>query len=120
MNDTHVKLPNGQIAVRYQIIGTRIWIYALYEPSSYCGPHSSLLTIDDRCHGRVGTRRPSDDLEALPSGPTRSAAVCAFYEAQYQEAYTALRAAFPETAGVGGGVSASRVRERDGELEVVR
>jgi hypothetical protein len=94
------QIANGLIVERYNIIGTRRWVYDAWEPSERNGEmpfsHSTIRTVDGRWMGRIGTRRLPAELEALPAySSERARAVGAFHEAQYEEAYAAIIAAFP-------------------------
>lgn len=98
---------NGLTVEKFNVIGTDLWIFQAWEPSGRAANgrpwrHSSLTTIDACCEqtmGKVGTRDLTPELEALPAySEERFAAVTAWHEAQYQEAYTAILAAFPEAA----------------------
>lgn len=93
---------NGMIVQKVAIIGTSIRDYSAWELTSPVGAsmfgHSNITTIDGAWYGRVGTRRLTAELDALPAYTSeRSAAVQCFHAAQYAEAYCAIVAAFPET-----------------------
>jgi hypothetical protein len=87
-----------------KIIGTTITVYSAYEPAAHGLPgagwdHSTLTSEDgsDGFLGRIGTRRLPAELEALPAySDERLAAVGAWQEAQYREAYALILAAHPE------------------------
>lgn len=79
---------------RSQIIGTTTWVFDVYEP--YAG-HSTFSHFDGVRWGRVGTRPLTPELDAIPPmSDARIAAVQAFHTAQYDEAYDAIVAKFPE------------------------
>ena len=82
--------------LRSQIIGTRTWVFDVYEP--YAG-HSSFSHFDGERWGRVGTRPLTPELEALrPMTDERIKAVQDFHRAQYFEAYVAITVEFDEAA----------------------
>lgn len=84
----------GKVVMRYGIIGTETVVYEAWE--DYDG-HSTYRTEGERKLGRVGTRRLTDELEALPKmSRERSERVRDWHDDQYQEAYDAIFAAFPE------------------------
>lgn len=86
-----------QIVRKSRIIGTRIDVYVVWEPSALTGQHSSLTTIDGKWYGRVGTRPLPAALDALPAmSDERYNAVKRFHEEQYQEAYALIIATHPE------------------------
>lgn len=61
--------------------------------------HSTLHAFNDHAFlGKVGTRILPANIDALPVGPERSAAVDAFHHQQYEMAYGAIIATFPEAA----------------------
>lgn len=90
-NTTNIKVQ------RSRIIGTTSVVLSAWEPSSYTGPHGTVTTIDGQCYGRIGTLRPSHELQALPAGSEeRSRKVRAHYDAEYQRAYAAIIAVHAE------------------------
>jgi len=94
-----------------RIIGTDVTVYEAYEPSSVTGPHSTITTIDGEWYGKIATRRLPDDINAIPVGPERSAAVYAFHNQRYAEAYSAI-----ESSGLLNGTP----HKRDyGDIEVL-
>lgn len=87
------------IVVTTRVIGTRIDVFSVWERTSgYAGPHSSFFTIGDVLMGKVGARRLPFEIDVLPRGDTRLAAVTAFQQAQYEEAYAAILAEYPQAA----------------------
>jgi hypothetical protein len=86
---------------KYSVATTDLIVYEAWEPSALMGPHATITSIDDKWYGRIGTRRPSAELEALPAGSEeRFRAVGKWYEDQYDDAYKLIVQAFPE-AGAG-------------------
>lgn len=85
---------------RYRIIGTDIYVYAVYAyaDGKAWRDYSTHQTFDGRSYGRVGTRRIGPDIEAM-AGDERIAAAHAHSAAQYDEAYAAIVAHYPEAAG---------------------
>lgn len=82
-----------------KIIGTKVRVFSAWEPSSYCGPHSTLMTLGGQVHGRIGSRRLPAELDRLPAmTEERSTAVRAWLNAQYEEAYQHIIAEYPEAA----------------------
>lgn len=108
----------GEIAVqRYQIIGTRIWVYAAWEPSprradSVGTVHSTITSIDSQpgWYGAIGTRELPPEIEALPRGDARIEACRAYREREHARAREAIVAAFPEAA---------RGTPQDGQIELI-
>ena len=102
MDENKVRLPDGRVATRTRIIGTRELVYHLWEPTDLLrGPHASVMSIDGAWHGQVGTARlPAVlDAELAPGTEERKAAVDAHYGLQREAAYRAIESAFPETKG---------------------
>lgn len=85
---------NGFIVQKTRIIGTTCDVYSVWEAYA---DHST-LTFDNHVQlGRVGCRKLPSELEALkPMSDERYNAVKAWHLAQYSEAYTLIRAAYPE------------------------
>jgi hypothetical protein len=95
---------------RYNIIGTNLWVYDVYEPTA--APrigngfgHSTFTSnnmFSESKHawfGKLGTRRLTPELDALPAmSAARSEAVQKFHNDQYDEAYRLIMEAFPEAA----------------------
>lgn len=83
-----------------RIIGTRCVVYSAWEPSSLLGKHGTVTTnAYGDWIGRVGTRAISPEVEKMKGGsPERCAAVDAHHKAQYEEAYAAIIARYPEAA----------------------
>jgi hypothetical protein len=82
----------------YKVIGTQLTIYEAYEDYDN---HSSIMTFDGKWMGRVGTRRLTEELEALPAySDERIQAVTAWQEAEYEEAYDFILSQVPELARV--------------------
>ncbi len=99
-------LPCGAAVQRYEIIGTGTNVYRAHRPAPrYTGPYHTFTTIADRLFGEVSTAEPPADVQAMPCGPARVAAVRAWYDSQYAESYRLIFAAFPEAKAppVGGG-----------------
>jgi len=97
------ELDNGVKVVRYQIGGTNNFMYAAYEPyiqNGKGGSHSCTLTINGKWFGKVGTLRPSPELDALPGmSPERMEAVTGHYGNERRKAYRYIREAYPDIAG---------------------
>jgi hypothetical protein len=90
-------MPNTFRIQRSQIIGTRTWVFDVYE--AYAG-HSTFTYFDGKPWGQVGTRQLTSYLDSLePFSDFRMGAVQAFHRMQYEIAYTAIVAEFPEAAG---------------------
>lgn len=99
-------LPCGAIIERYGIIGTTTAVYAAHRPAPAYQGFSSWQTIDGQTCGRIGTERLPPELESLPARTMeRFAAVQAWQEDRYAEAYRLIFEAFPEakTPPVAGG-----------------
>ena len=94
---TEMRQVNGMTVMRYGIIGTDALIYSAWEPDT---GHSTITRIDDQRVGRVGTRRLTSELDALPArSAERYSAVDSWHADQYTAAYAAIESAFPESAG---------------------
>lgn len=76
----------------------RLTVYSAWEP--YAG-HTTSTHINGVRYGRVGTSPLPANLDALkPLSDERYSSVRAWYRAEYQRAYDAIIAAYPEaTAG---------------------
>ena len=108
-------LPCGAVIERYGIIGTTSTVYVAHRPAPAYQGYSSWQTIDGQACGRIGTERLPPELDTLPPMTMeRSAAVQAWQEARYVEAYRLIFEAFPEAkcSPVGGGY-----RQSMGEIE---
>ena len=84
---------------RIEIIGSTETVFEVYEPTTgvMAGDHSSITRIGDQWYGRLGTRRLTPELAALPAmSDERIAAVDAFHAEQYEEAYRLICSIFPE------------------------
>jgi hypothetical protein len=87
--------------VRIPRSGSMYVLYTAWEPAVGIGNglhlHSS-LTSDEAGNilGRVGTRRLPEALARLPDGPERRKAIDRFLAEQFEAAYAAIIAEFPE------------------------
>lgn len=90
----------GAVKVRrIQIIGTGMFVYKAYEPTTLSGPHSSVTTFDGVWFGDIATRTPTPELQALPAmSQERYEAVGAWYTKNRAEACALILQAFPEAA----------------------
>jgi hypothetical protein len=97
----------GFTVVRYNIIGTNLFVHEVYEPSpsngAHFASHHSLMSGSTYGQpgtlGKVGTRDLPADIDALPArSDERYHAVRAFHQAQYDEAYALILRAFPDAA----------------------
>jgi hypothetical protein len=95
-----------------QIIGTETTVYTAWEPSTPCGRHGTITTIDGEWYGRIGTDPDPEMFEHLPVGSdARIAAVKRAYALRYEAAYLAIIAKYPELIQKG--------TMSNGEIEVV-
>lgn len=86
-----------KVIKKYSVATTDLIVYDAWEPSALMGPHATITSIDDKWYGRIGTKRPPPELEALPRmSEERFRAVGKWYEDQYEEAYELIVQAFPE------------------------
>lgn len=86
--------------------------YSAWEPSSYSGPHSTVMSFAGKVYGKVGTKRIPPELEALPAySMERANAVSRWYNEQKEAAYAAIIAKYPHAA--------KGARDGMGEIEVV-
>lgn len=101
--DEWVELPDGKVAHRYNILTTTYVCYAVYEPSSLMGNHSTITSTEK--HGWLGditTRRLPPELDALPGWrpgywpEDRIAQVTAWQREQDAEAEAIIRAIWPK------------------------
>jgi hypothetical protein len=95
-------MSNRYVVRRYRVHPGKLHVIDVYEPymrDTPEGSHSTITTIDGQWHGRVGTARLPAELDALPVGAARFAAVDAHYRQQYALAYRLIRRAFPEVQG---------------------
>jgi hypothetical protein len=86
------------LVYRFRVLGTRMTVYAVYEPTYNGADHGTVTTFHGRWYGRVGTRRIPPEIQALPLGEERTRAVEAHYSQQYELAYQVILRAFPEAA----------------------
>ena len=98
-----------------RIMGTSTTVYEAYEPSSVAGNHSTITMIDGEWYGKIATRRLPADINAMPIGPERSAAVDAFHKARYAEAYAAI-----ESSGKMYAASYATIKRTYGDIEVTQ
>lgn len=98
-----------------RISGTNTTVYEAYEPSSVAGNHSTITMIDGEWFGKIATRRLPADINAIPVGPERSAAVHAFHETRYAEAYAAI-----ESSGKMVTASYATIKRTYGDIEVTQ
>jgi hypothetical protein len=92
-----VTVAEGAIVRVTRIIGSTLDIFAVYEPSSLCGPHSTIMHIDGQWYGMLGSRRLPAELDAM-RGAARWDAVTAYQQAQYDAAYALIVAQHPSAA----------------------
>jgi hypothetical protein len=93
----YVEMPGRRIAHRYGILTTSFIAYAVYEPSSLFGAHSTIAHHDT--YGWLGdmtTKQLSPELESLqPYSKERSDAVGEYLDALKEEAEAIIKSAFP-------------------------
>lgn len=94
---------------RTRVVGTRRVIFSAWEPSRYAGPHHTVMTIEGRVCGRLGTQTLPEELARMPRSDERVVAVREWQTLRHEEAYAAIVAAHPEVAGG---------ERRCGEIEV--
>ena len=76
------------------------YVYSVWEPTNGpTGNHSTITTIGDKWYGRVGTRRLPSDIDAIPVGEKRFAAVAEHHKAQYDLSYDLIRMCFHNEIG---------------------
>lgn len=97
------KAVGGVWVHRFNLIGTRAVVHQVYEPTGAPGrsyTHGSITTGPDGTWlGRIGTGDLPADLDALPArSDERYDAVKAWQAAEYDRAYAAILAAYPEAA----------------------
>jgi hypothetical protein len=107
VNNATIELINlGILVHRYNIIGTRLWMYAAYEPTSLAGKHhSSISSFDQHPHaegiwyGTVTSAPLPEKIDRLP-GMTqeRYRAYDCWHKDRCAIAYNAIIQAFPEAA----------------------
>lgn len=95
-----VKLSGGRIAQRTNIIGTRLWVYKVWEHSSVLdGGHSTITSFGRDWYGRIGTRRITQEINAIAVGPVRFKACDEWRREQARQAEALIHEAFAETRG---------------------
>ena len=81
--------------------GTPHVVFEALEASKVMGAHSEITTTPTgEWVGTLTSRPIPADIEALPVGPARWAALDAFRAANEAEAYAAINAAFPVTVRI--------------------
>lgn len=84
---------------RIQIIGTGMFVYKAYEPTTLHGPHSGITSFGGEWYGDIATRTPTPELQALPAMSTeRYEAIGEWYRQNRAEACAIILQAFPEAA----------------------
>lgn len=91
-----IKKVENKIIQRYSILTTDILVYSAWEPSTITGRHSTITSLNNKWYGRIGSRLLPPDINKIPFGPERLAAVEKWHKDQYQEAYSLIIEAFPE------------------------
>lgn len=87
------------IVVRTRVVGTRIDIYSVWEPSAVIGQHAVITSAKSGGWlGRVGTRALPAGLATQAQSPERAKTVRAWFAQEYEEAYAAILAACPQVA----------------------
>jgi len=92
-----MKKVDSRIVARFSVIGTKMIVYEVWEPSSLMGRHSTVRTINGEWYGRLGTKSLPYEIDQLPAGSNeRLLAVGRWLDQQYEEAYRIILAAYPE------------------------
>jgi hypothetical protein len=92
---------HDQIRVqKTKIIGTDCTVFSAWAPdtdrlAAPYGAFSTFTHFDGERWGRIGTERLPAELDALPRGEDRIAAVRRFHEGRYAAAYQAIEEVFP-------------------------
>ena len=81
---------------RSNIITTTYYTYDVWIPG-WGG--TTITTMDGNRYYKMCTRELPLEIDALPYGPERSAALNAFWEVLDQQAHDLINQAFPETVG---------------------
>jgi hypothetical protein len=92
---------DAYLVQRYRILGTPCFVYQAWAPIPglvFGGPYSTITSDGGDWWGRLGTERLGPDLDALPRGEERVAAVRAWQQANDDRAYAIILRAFPEAA----------------------
>ena len=91
---------NEIIVVRTELMkdkhGDVPFAYSAWVPSAYAGIHTTLMTIDGKCYGKVSTERLPADIEAMVGGTARYDAVKKWHASRRDVAYQAIETACPE------------------------
>ncbi len=92
--------PSGKYLVhKHSVAGTKsLIVYAVYELTTYFGPHSTVMTLEGRLYGKVPTRELPKEIDDQPHGWKRSDALVTWRQLLYEECYQVIRAVYPETA----------------------
>lgn len=92
-NQTHstVKLMDNTKVIKTKLIGTNRVVFSAWEPTEFAVGHSVVTTIEGKWYGRIGSRRLPEELESLPAmSASRSKAVRAWHQSEYQRAYAII------------------------------
>ena len=89
---------------KINILGTNNYIFSAWEPTTLKGTnhipiipsHSTITTINGKWYGRIGTREITPELNSIPVGIERFKKMKEYREEQYQKAYQAILAEYPE------------------------
>ena len=95
-NVHEIKRVGNKVIEKYSIFTTDFVVYCVWEPSAIMWRHSTITTINGKWYGRIGSRPLPPEMDKIPVGPERLAAVRKWQEDQYQEAYNLIIGAFPE------------------------
>lgn len=91
------------IVNKVKIVGTNYIVYTAYEriSSIFNCPHSIITFFDGVPYGQIGTAPDSRMYERLPSGSEeRIQAVQKAYQEEYERAYRAIFAQYPELQNI--------------------
>ena len=87
---------------KINIIGTNTEIYSAWEEAGksklYTIGHNfhTITTINEKWYGKTGTEELPETINSLPFGDERNAKINEYRKSQYEKAYQAILAAFPE------------------------
>lgn len=112
-------LPTGEMVLKYQIIGTGIWVFNAWRPAQPDDPGSTICHEAGLRWVKIGTDPDAAIYKDMKVGtPARSAAVQAAYDARYAVAHDLIFKAFgDELAAVKDG-DIYDVQVSGGEVEI--
>lgn len=108
------------LVCRTPILGTDTVVYSAWEPtgSALTAQHGTIRSrrdLDETATGwlgRIGTKQLPAQDNALPVGPSRSAAVRHWYATEYDRAYAEILRCYPHLASDATRMDSGEIEER--------